>query len=343
MPGSISVRVSPTKSTAGQVNHNTREGYTPDYVDQDRSDQNTHFVATPDALNPAKLKDAQRTIVQHKIRSDTKTTWSGLVSFSKDAQRVIDALPVEKQDRLFNRVAQAVTEKLKAPLLSVHVHRDESAIHAHFEMLNATSDRKTIRMTPADARAIQDLAGQVCAELGLDIARGQPKVDRIAKGEGREKTVHRSVSELHRDLPKELEAKKAELASYTAKAGEWRQYASRLQQLSKTLQEREGDLQRREQDCSLIEQRADAMQARAERTDKRMAEIREALKVGKIVPADEHARVLDLLGRVTKEVPEASKWLAEQARALDAQKQKKTFRTSVDERPEQTRTRGMSM
>jgi predicted nucleic acid-binding Zn-ribbon protein len=65
-------------------------------------------------------------------------------------------------------------------------------------------------------KSLQDDAGQVFSAVGL--TRGTPKVDRIKNGEPTSAYIHRSVKELHEDLP-------AEIAKAQAQASKWKRLA----------------------------------------------------------------------------------------------------------------------
>ena len=60
----------------------------------------------------------------------------------------------------------------------------------------------TNRLNRQALARLQDKAGEVFSEIGL--SRGIKKIERLAKGEDYAKTVHRSVRELHDDLPGEI-------------------------------------------------------------------------------------------------------------------------------------------
>ena len=104
-----------------------------------------------------------------------------------------------------------ISDRLKAIPVSLSIHRDESAIHAHFGLLAINEEGKALsQVIKRDvAKELQDIAGEVFADLG--ITRGIAKDERLRRGDDLSKIVHRSVKQLHQDLPLELEAKQAEI------------------------------------------------------------------------------------------------------------------------------------
>jgi len=64
-------------------------------------------------------------------------------------------------------------------------------------------------MTPAIAARLQDVAAEEIARFAPGIVRGVRKADRVARGEDASRIYHRSVRELHQDLPHELDAARA--------------------------------------------------------------------------------------------------------------------------------------
>jgi len=213
---SISVRIQPSsgRKGAGQRKHDLRDpSETPDYVDASRSHLNSIIIEPPksEAIR-AEISANRLAAGQQALRADSRTTVSGILTFGKEAQPIIEKLSKTAQDEIFKRIAQRVAKEASRPLLGLVVHRDESAIHAHFTLRGyELRDGREIapRFTPTDLKRFQDAVAAEVAHLGIE--RGTPKAERIKRGESRAQTVHRTVAELHNDLPKELAAAEAEL------------------------------------------------------------------------------------------------------------------------------------
>lgn len=151
------------------------------------------------------------------MAKDAAVSISGIVTFSTDAQATIDALPKKDQDRRFLEVAKAVAKHLGTDVAGVAVHRDESAIHAHFTLYGYGQDGQPVsrKMPKKVLSELQDVAAKAFDHD--DITRGKKIGERIKNGEPYSKTINRSVRELHRDLPVELEAARARVADMQEK------------------------------------------------------------------------------------------------------------------------------
>jgi predicted nucleic acid-binding Zn-ribbon protein len=204
----VSIRVAHRGKTkaAGQRRHDTRTGPQPKYVDASRSDQNSVIV---EPMKEAALRDecesrrSQRPGLR-AMRSDAAVATTGVLTFGREAQRVLDGLTPDEQDRRIHAAAQAAVEHMGTTLTGLVVHRDESALHAHFQAPAVRTDGHPVskRLDRQGTSAMQDVAAQAFEDLG--ISRGTPKVERQARGEDASRWVHRSVRELHDDLPGEI-------------------------------------------------------------------------------------------------------------------------------------------
>lgn len=133
---------------------------------------------------------------------------AGIITFGKQAQGWVEALPAERQDGLFRDVADAIAERLGTTLHGLVVHLDESAIHAHYQLAAITRAGGPVSKvaTKAVLNQLQDIAAAVAQRHEPRIERGHRKVDRLAAGAKPSEVVNRSVRQLHQDLPVELEA-----------------------------------------------------------------------------------------------------------------------------------------
>ena len=214
MSRAVSVRISActVARTNGQRRHDLRIGRQPGYVDASRSGLNSVIIPPltgaaarcrteelREQLNPAR-----------RMRRNAAVTYAGVITFGHGAQSVIEALPVSEQDRLYRLAAERVAEVMGAELTGLVVHRDESAPHAHFQTLSRCRDGQAVAKIGRIGAALQDAVAEVYAPLGIE--RGTPKAVRQARGEPAHKWVHRSVRQLHADLPGELEEARAKLA-----------------------------------------------------------------------------------------------------------------------------------
>jgi len=207
MSMTVSVRVAHLSAgkTKGQRYHDTRKR-TPAYVDDERTKLNSEIIQPPmeaDLRAQCEERRSQRP-TKRAMKADAAIMTSGIITFGKDAQPVIAAMTPNEQDTLFTMTAQNIADTWNTDLVSLTVHRDETAIHAHFGLLAVDRDGKPLSKT-LDTRKLQDIAGDIFQAHG--ITRGTPKAERVARGDDLSKIIHRSVTELHRDLPQEIEAK----------------------------------------------------------------------------------------------------------------------------------------
>ncbi|MBU2720722.1 recombinase [Acidithiobacillus ferridurans] len=211
MTMTISVRLEHLNSVTygGQQQHDMRDAKRiPKYVDKDRSDKNSILIAGPSADH------LQQEIIRHRkkakqrgFRKDGRLALSGIVTFGTEAQSIINDMTPEKQNAVFRKIAERTAKLADRELISLVVHRDESAPHAHFMLRSYKHDQETgheipMNLTAVDLRMLQDVAGNEVSDLG--ITRGKSKKKRIADGEEPANWIHRSVKQLHETLPADI-------------------------------------------------------------------------------------------------------------------------------------------
>jgi hypothetical protein len=215
-PNAVSVRIEPKAMAKAkfQRRHDFRIGCQPAYVDGDRSELNRHLMELrplPDIQreNEALRKRAGRT---RKMKSNAAVITAGIITFGHAAQEVFNRLPQEVQDRAFTELAQEIAAQMKTSLEALVVHLDETAIHAHFTMRAYNDDGEPISNATrlGDLAALQDLAAVVMQRYAPEIERGNKKKARLEAGANYPDTLHRTVKQLHEDLPREKAALEAE-------------------------------------------------------------------------------------------------------------------------------------
>ncbi len=204
----ISCRMEPKKfgNYKGRKGHDMRQkGRVPNYVDSEKVSHNSVIIDTPSSVQALEMMDEVKSSAgaRQKFNKDRNTLlYDGLLSFSYEARNIVGNLSREEQDRRALQSAQSVCELHGGRLIGLTVHRDETSVHIHFQMLAAGKDGRLLRISREDCSRRQDVAAQAWADLG--ITRGKEKALRIAEGESYAQTIHRSVRELHEDLPREL-------------------------------------------------------------------------------------------------------------------------------------------
>lgn len=224
----------------GQRRHDWRIGPQPKYVDPARKGLNRPLI---EPRPVSQIRDevlALRTArgAKRAMKSNAAVITAGIITFGIEAQEMFQALTREQQDEAFRDLARAVAERLDTSLEALMVHCDESAIHAHFEL--RACNRSGIPLAKATRPVLmielQDLVFGVMSRHCPGIERGNRKYDRLAAGEDYAATVHKSVRQLHHDLPLEIaaleqdrEALEAGLPELTARVEEMRDRVSKLE------------------------------------------------------------------------------------------------------------------
>ncbi len=193
--------------TDGQRRHDDRSGIIPKYVDRTRSGDNSIIIKPETAAKLKHTCENRRSERETKrsMKNNAAASTVGIITFGTEAQKVINKLSVDEQDRIFSNVSNAIAERLNNNVSGLVVHRDESAIHAHFQMpaINKDGMPNSKIITKQVARDLQDVAGK---ELeSYQITRGKARIQRIKDGEDPAKWVNQSVKELHDNLPVEIE------------------------------------------------------------------------------------------------------------------------------------------
>ena len=212
----VSVRIASKSmsSAGGQRRHDIRSGPVPDYVDHNRTSLNSTVIepATASELRAeCETRRVQRNCVR-SMRRDAAIGTVGIITFDREASARVSELPVHEQDALFLRCARDIAESIGTTLSGLVVHRDEAAIHAHFQCPAVRLDGQPVSKVTDRAKTseLQDVAALAWAELGIE--RGEKKAEKVARlkaeGKGADEilaaTVHRSVQKLHEDLPREI-------------------------------------------------------------------------------------------------------------------------------------------
>jgi hypothetical protein len=147
------------------------------------------------------------------MKSNAAVVTVGIVTFGHRAQNVFNRLPEEMQDRAFTELAQEIAAQLKTSLEALVVHLDETATHAHFTMRAYNDDGEPISNATrlGDMSELQDLAAEVMQRYAPEIERGNKKKARLEAGANYPDTLHRTVKQLHEDLPHEKAMLEAEI------------------------------------------------------------------------------------------------------------------------------------
>jgi hypothetical protein len=197
----------------GQRRHDSREGRRPEYVSNIGAFVNSTIIKPIMESEMKSICNERRASreggVQRAMKHTSAISVAGIITFSHDASKLVKRLDKQEQDRLFLKTAEKLAEKLDTTVTGLIVHRDESAVHAHFQMPAIRHNGRPVSKgcTRELLSELQDTAGLVWAEHGIE--RGIKKSARLKAGATLQEVTHRSVQQLHQDLPREIEAAQA--------------------------------------------------------------------------------------------------------------------------------------
>lgn len=228
------------KKLAGQIRHDLRRGPQPDYVDADRAHLNRVIM---EPLPPGQMRaicEERRALrdTTRAMKSNAAIGTRGIITFGSEAAQMFETLTPDQQDAAFREVAQAVADRLATSLHGLCVHMDEATIHAHYQLAAYNIHGEPISKTtsPKVLSELQDITAEIMACHCPGIERGTRYGNRIAAGADFADTLHKSVKELHRTLPADLDAKRAKLADLaqaeTDAAGRVDEMRARVQKLA---------------------------------------------------------------------------------------------------------------
>lgn len=250
-PRAVSTRIgsATAKTLSGQIRHDLRRGPQPKYVDPARVHLNRVLV---EPLPPGQMRaicQERRALrdTQRAMKSNAAVATRGLITFGSQAAQMFECLTPDQQDAAFRELAEAIAARLATSLHGLVVHLDEATIHAHYQLAAYNVHGNPIASTtsPRVLSELQDLTAEVMARHCPGIERGRSYGERIAAGATYADTVHKSVAELHRTLPADLEAKRAKVAEMAQLE---RAAASRVEEMQERVRklERKADLSEKE-------------------------------------------------------------------------------------------------
>ncbi|WP_299501352.1 plasmid recombination protein [uncultured Roseobacter sp.] len=210
-----------TGQVAGDNDHELREGHIPDYVDENRSYLNTVIVHPSTGSELWKKCNALRSQRETKraMKSNACIAQSIMISFGHGIQDDFKALDIELQNELYLKLMQRIALEANTEISGLVAHRDETAPHAHGQLVGYNRDGTPLTkiMTRQFRKDMQDWMLEIFQPHITQMERGVAKSVRLARGEKAATTINRSVAELHKDLPKEIAAKKGVLDDLLAK------------------------------------------------------------------------------------------------------------------------------
>lgn len=215
---SIRVRHVSRSRYDGQRRHDCRIGPQPQYVDDVRTGDNRVVIEPP---RPVEMRDRaderrKRGGAVRAMRNDAAIATCGIVTFGAAAQPIFEQLDPAAQNAAYLAVAEKIAEEHGTTVCGLVVHSDEAAPHAHVVWDARSGDGAAMSKLMRGSR-LQDIAAEVMSQHAPGIVRGKRKADRIEQGDDASAIYHRSVRELHHDLPHELEELRADRDAASAR------------------------------------------------------------------------------------------------------------------------------
>ena len=310
---SVRVRHLHRRKYDGQRRHDMRVGPQPGYVDTDRTGANRVVIEPPRPVEMRDRADERRSRggAVRAMRSDAAVATAGIVTFGAAAQRIFDKLTPDEQDAAYQAVAERIAGECDTTVRGLVVHADEAAPHAHVTWDARSEDGVAMSKVMSGSR-LQDIAAEVMAEHAPGIVRGERKADRIQRGDDAAQVYHRSVAELHRDLPDELAELRAHRDATSARLEKNERLAekaraaaegddARAEKARKRAETYESRIADARSEINRIDARAAALTAHEDRLDLAEQQIdaeRDKLDDERDRLAEVRARVEDLIGSV---------------------------------------------
>lgn len=269
----------------GQRRHDLRIGPQPLYVEKDRSHLNRVLVQPKQPTALRDMCEAYRVQrgAKRSIKSDAYIGSSFILTFGTEAQKVILDLEPAFLDEGAQLVAERIAKRLNVDLTGLVLHLDEEALHYHGQTPAVNRDGIPLSkiITREVARELQDIAGAVFEPV-TGIKRGEPKKQKIKRmiEEGATQkeidraTVHRSVHQLHEDLPEEIAILEQRLlhanALFLEKEDLLKKAQDKLEAIQKDLAAKAGALDKLTKRVETYERRAAEAQAEIKKLNKEL-------------------------------------------------------------------------
>lgn len=235
----VSVRYEKARIDSESYRHDFRIGRQPSYIDSNKTEYNkTVFRDQSNSESLAENLSIEASIIEKTSQVKCNRKWQknsphfydGIITFDKNFHFKQNKIDREQLDRSACDFLKKWCEKTKVKLMYLVRHEDETTTHYHFKTTAQNIETgKSVARTVNDATyktETQDMAGLSFEPLG--IKRGIKIIERLKKAAQernkddtsdnftdydsdtikRANVVHRSVRELHEDLPKELSKKR---------------------------------------------------------------------------------------------------------------------------------------
>lgn len=297
------------RALAGQRKHDKRIGRQSDYIDESRKHLN-RIIMEPDPPSVMRaICEDRRSLrnTKRKMKKDASVAGCGIITFGSEAAALFEALTPEAQDKAFLDLAESIADRLNTTLHGLVVHRDETTIHAHYQIASYNLDGVPLSQAtrPAVMSSLQDLTAEVMARHCPGIERGNRYGDRLKSGADFRDTLHRTVRELHRDIPRELETKRAEILALDVKT----------QEAQARVDEMQGRVDKLTEKAELSEKEAKRLATYEKRLADRVAELETEQGLAEKATAEER-RLADIARDEAEEARQEAQRVSDKTGAL---------------------------
>ena len=305
----VRAEVRSARGYANQRAHDLRIGPQPDYVDASLSHLNRIIMPPPPAPEMRKIVEERRAQreTSRALKSNAGIAVIGIIGFGIEAARLFGQLTPEQQDKALLAAGHAIATEANTTMEGLVYHLDETSGHAHVSWCGFDLDGIPLSSTMKRGMLtkFQDRLAQVMAEHCPGIERGNSRWDRIKAGANYAETVHKSVAELHEDIPREIAQRREELEQVSA---EIPKLAARVAEM----QARVDKLEAEEKQRKLTTAKVKRLRTYRSRLTDRIGDLREAR---------------DERNRLTAEIEEKQKLITELESRADQAEQRATRAT----------------
>lgn len=345
-PRAISVRLKGLSQSKvyGQRNHDHRKGPQPKYVDMGRAHLNRTIVSPRPV---AVIKDEVKALRQGRLREIKSTACivtSGIITFGHVAAQWFEDLSIDDQNATFLAVASDIAARLNTRVEGLVVHCDEATIHAHFELRGYSNAGEPLSKVtkPTIMSEVQDIAAAAAQRYCPLIERGNKKYVRLAAGADYADTVNKSVKQLHRELPQDLEHLKQKVTATAVEIEDLEASAAKTRRLLKVLEGERALSERELKRAAIYKRRLEEKEAALSALDAQLIQQRldqhaaqEAIQLSRQSLAEEriaHSHKEERLKR-------GAEMIDRQARAVKAQAEEVLKRKEAVEKKEEVADR----
>jgi len=275
----VRVEIRDAQGYANQRRHDLRIGAQPDYINPDPPEPNRVFIQPMTAAELkrlAKERRGQRNMTR-AMKGNAGIAVVGIIGFGVEAQKMFEALDAATQEQALRAAVERVAADLKTSVSGLVLHLDESARHAHFSLCgyDVTGQPLSTWMGRGVLRELQTALHGVLQAFMPDLERGRSRKARTEAGAAPHELVHRSVDELHIDLPFEIAEKRKELADLEEKI---RTNEARAEKARGKAAEDGDRAAKALKNAETYERRASEAQAKAEGLEKQVGNLEGRLK-----------------------------------------------------------------